>query len=666
MTSLKDVRGIGGATLIKLGELGIHTPAELALFLPSAYTDLGMPQRAADAICGEFAIFEGTVVGKTSPSKRGSRSFTVRLIDNYDPKNGGFKVTYFNQPYYHPAFEEGESYRFFGKTGEGEAALVNPVFERADNIKDLKGVFTAYPLKGMIGRGTFKKLVRSSLRLMKDENDMPPEVTQALSLAHFPENVDDARRGREALASFDIATAIRIYKSTVKRGDESRKVFYDLPKDIILRFENSLTVTPTASQSRTFSDILSDLSSKHNMSRIVSGDVGSGKTLTAFFAACCAALAGHQCAVMAPTEILAEQHVRKFAPVAEKLGITFALLTSSLSASDRRSVLTGIASGDIKAVFGTQALISSDVRFSDLTLAVIDEQHRFGVNERAELQNKGASDVITLTATPIPRSLALTFYEDISVSKVERRPDATPNITTKTVSDAKLTDMMRFIASECAKGKQAFIVCPCIRDSEGFETLSVNGFESRYGEIFRDIPHAVLHGKLSGEEKERIMSDFSAGKYSMLVATTVVEVGVDTRASLMCVLAADRFGLASLHQLRGRVGRDGSPAYCFLHVSRATDAALARLAAVTECSDGALIAERDFEMRGAGDILGTRQSGGTVTPALGFPMTPATLNAARELDNDVRERVTGFFLHTFAPEAYAEFAEKVVRVTLNS
>lgn len=667
MTTLGDVRGVGGATLAKLAELGITTPAELALRLPSKYIDLDLPVRAADAEPGQFCLLEGTVVGKTTPSKRGTKSFTVRLVDNTDKKGGGFKVTFFNQPYYHAALKEGERYRFLGKTLPGEAALVNPVFEQADKPKNLDGVFTVYPLKGILGQSSFKKLVRAALdALTADATAMPAEVLSALDSAHFPKRAAEAEEGINTLAAFDAATAISIYKKTVNRGNSVRKVFYNLPNNIILDFVSSLSVTPTPSQTQTFGDIYGDLTSGKNMSRIISGDVGSGKTLTAFFAAVCAAKAGHQCAVMAPTEILAEQHARKFRPIAEKLGVSFELLTASVPASEAARILAGLADGSIKVVFGTQSLLSKRVKYADLTLAVIDEQHKFGVNERAELQNKGAQDVLTLTATPIPRSLALAFYDDIDVSHVERRAEAAADITTKMVSDGKLGDMLRFVASECEKGRQAFIVCPCIRDSEGFETLSVNGFEKEYGEIFRSVPHAVLHGRLSGEEKERIMADFSAGKLSLLVATSVVEVGVDTSASVMCVLAADRFGLASLHQLRGRVGRDGSHAYCFLHLSHSSERAVERLKTLTECIDGAEVAERDFEMRGAGDILGTIQSGATLTPALGLPLTPAVLHKAKSLPDDVKKRVSDYFLSAFAPGLYADFTERVVRITLNS
>lgn len=664
MTTLTDIKGVGSATAEKLHQLGITDAAALFSFLPSRYVDLKTPVRAAQAEAGEFALFEGRVVSVGTPSKRGSKSFSVKLAE--DGTKSGFSATFFNQPYLYASFEAGKSYRFLGKAGEGEVALVNPVFEPTDKIRNLEGVFTVYPLRGIIGQNTFKRILSSALDLAREEKTMPPEVLAALNLSHFPKSLDDARKGRSSLAAYDVAAAIKIYKKASGRGDSRRKVFYNLPKSIIVDFEKHITLTPSETQRKAMEDIALDLGSAHNMARIVSGDVGSGKTLVAFFAAFAAARAGLQCAVMAPTEILAEQHARKFEPLAKSAGISFATLTSSTPRETAQEVKEGAADGSISVFFGTQSLISKDTEFKNLALAVIDEQHRFGVHERAELQNKGAGDVLTLTATPIPRSLALAFYDDIAISRIERRADAPSNITSKAVSGAKLADMLAYVAKKCKEGEQAFIVCPSIRDSEGFETLSALGFEKEYGKIFDGVQMKVLHGRMSGAEKDAVMRAFSKGKLPLLVATTVIEVGVDTRASLMCVLAAERFGLASLHQLRGRIGRDGRHADFFMHIKKPTEKALARISALIECRDGAEIAERDFEMRGAGDLLGTVQSGATLTPALGLPLTPAVLRAAKDICDSADCAATDFFLRSFAPEKYADFAERVVKITLNS
>lgn len=667
MKTLGAIKGVGKATLEHLEALGIATPEELLFFVPSKYIDPKTPTPVLEAETGQLCLFEGEAVSATEPSRRGTKSFTVTLKDTLDPRRTTFRAVFFNQPYYRRVFSEGTVYRFLGRLAGGEALLTNPVFEAANNVRTLNGIIPVYPLKGTIGRTAFSKIVKSVLEEMRAES-----VGNMLTLAedlrkiHFPNTLEEAEQGMRALACYDVATAIKIYKNTVNRGDTQRKVFYKIDNSIILDFENSLSVTPTDTQRKTFYEIFDDLASDKNMSRIVSGDVGSGKTLTAFFAAFCAARAGHQCAVMAPTEILADQHARKFAPIAEKTGIRAALLTSSTAADKAKKILQGVANGEISVIFGTQSLLSERVRYRDLTLAVIDEQHRFGVNERAELQNRGAQDVLTLTATPIPRSLALAFYDDIDVSHIERRAEAAPNIRTRIVTDTKIDDMLNYVADECKKGVQAFIVCPAIRDSEGFETLSVESFVKEHAARFNGVEYRVLHGRMSGEEKERVMNDFSKGKIKLLIATSVIEVGVDTSARIMCVLSADRFGLASLHQLRGRVGRDGAEAYCFLHVHNCSEKAIARLRILTEFADGTQIAEHDFEMRGAGDLLGTRQSGSTSTPALGLPLTPDVLRAARGLPDDLKEFVTSYFAEKFAPKVYEAFAEKVIRVTLDS
>lgn len=667
MKELGAIKGVGKATLGHLEELGITTPEELLFFIPSKYIDPKTPTPVLEAEAGQLCLFEGETVSATEPSKRGTRSFSVTLKDTLDPRRTTFKAVFFNQPYYRASFQTGRIFRFLGKTAQGEAVLTNPAFEAADNVRNLNGIIPVYPLKGLIGRSSFSKIIKCALEDMWSEGDGNIKtLAEDLRKVHFPSTLEEAEQGVRALACYDVATAIKIYKNTVKRGDTHRKVFYKIDNSIIQDYKNSLSVTPSVTQCKAFEDIAGDLTSDRNMSRIVSGDVGSGKTLTAFFAAFCAARAGHQCAVMAPTEILAEQHARKFAPIAEKTGIRAALLTSSTPADRAKEILHGVGNGDISVIFGTQSLISDRVRYRDLTLAVIDEQHRFGVNERAELQNRGAQDVLTLTATPIPRSLALAFYDDIAVSHIERRADAAFNVKTRIITDNKLDDMLSYVSEQCKNGVQAFIVCPAIRDSEGFETLSIESFVKEHAARLYGTDYRVLHGRMSGEEKERVMTDFSIGKIKLLIATSVVEVGVDTSARIMCVLSADRFGLASLHQLRGRVGRDGAEAYCFLHARSCTEKALQRLKTLVDFSDGTQIAEHDFETRGAGDLLGTHQSGTTATPALGLSLTPDVLRAAKNLDEDFKAFVTTYFADKFAPSVYSAFAEKVVRVTLDS
>lgn len=664
MSDISRLRGVGPAIAEKLDALGIRSARELLFFLPSGYTDLGDPVAVSDAEDGAYSLVKGSVLSLTKPSPRGKRGFTVRLADCLDGRGAPFTVTYYNQPYFHSAFAGGGEFVFLAKFRSGERSLVNPVFDKADGDK-LGGVFVSYPLRGLIGRRTFIKLLREAISAERAEGGEAEQFAELFEKVHFPSSVGEAGEALTRLAALDLAAGIAVYKASVVRGDKSRRRRYDLPPDIVGEYISLLPVTPTESQLAAMRDIAADLSGGEKMSRVVSGDVGSGKTLVAFFAAYAAARAGRQCAVMAPTEILAAQHAAKFAALFSGK-ISSGLLTASTGAKEAEDILRGLADGTLSVAFGTQSLLSRRVNFRDLATAVIDEQHKFGVAERAELQNKGAEDVLTLTATPIPRSLALALYDDIAVSRIVKRADAVTNIATRIVTDAKLEDLIAYIASECRAGKQAFIVCPSIRDSEGFETLSAESFAGAHEDKLAGVSYAVLHGRMSADAKRERMSAFASGELSLLIATSVVEVGVDTKASIMCVLGADKFGLASLHQLRGRVGRDGSPAYCFLHMRGRGERAARRLDVLCRETDGNKIAESDLELRGAGELLGARQSGVSATPCLSLPVTAAVISACRGLPEWEGKIAADYFAGSGASSGLAEFAEKAARITLDS
>lgn len=291
-------------------------------------------------------------------------------------------------------------------------------------------------------------------------------------------------------------------------------------------------------------------------------------------------------------------------------------------------MLAGLKNGYYQCVIGTNSLVSDDVEYKNLALAVIDEQHRFGVNDRAKLERKGACDVLSLTATPIPRSMALTFYEDIAISRIEKRAEAQTNVETTVYED--LQSSVEFIVRKLKEGKQAFIVCPSIFDAEGNNLMSIESFMRDFGNLFNDFAVSVIHGKLKNEEKERAMFEFSQGNTRLLVATSVIEVGIDTKATEILILNADRFGLSSLHQLRGRVGRDGSEAHCILHSSNKGEKAIERLQTLEKSNDGQYLAEVDFEMRGAGDFLGVKQSGRSLTPMFSLEVNAQILSNAKE------------------------------------
>ena len=674
MLKLTDIKGVGKASEKKLEELGINSVFGLFSFLPRKYMDLGKPVSVIDAEPGCMCLLEGRVEKVSTPSKGGKHSFFVSFSDNLANNRVFFKANFYNMPFLAEGFEVGQSYRILTRLSKdlGTFTVVNPHLEKVEKISKLDGIYTVYPLRDMFPQGTFKNVMSSALDLAFDEmkhgNFDPVNVDflRTFKSIHKPESVEEAEYALDRLAGIDLAIALEIFKKSRNNSKNFRKVFYKIRDFRIDEFVDSLDFEPTPSQMKAFADIFDDMTGAEYMSRIVSGDVGSGKTIVAFFAMWLAHLAGVQSALMVPTEILALQHAEKFEKIAERLGISFALLTSSTKQAERREILAGLEDGGIECVIGTQSIIGEDVCYKNLSLAIIDEQHKFGVNDRAKLEDKGAKDVLSLTA-PIPRSMALTFYEDIKISHIDKRESAKTNVTTILTYDLK--DAVSHIVNSAKAGKQAFIVCPAIEDSEGFESYSIESFVKEFSKDFGNLRLSILHGKLSNEEKEQVVADFYSGKTQVLIATSVIEVGIDTKASEILIVNADRFGLASLHQLRGRVGRDGSPANCYLHSGKCTDTAKQRLDTLVKSNDGQYLAEVDFSMRGAGDFLGTRQSGVSLTPIFGLKMNADTLMYAKRYSAEVLSSQSLDYLLRLtrgSKQKIQAFLDELSQVTLKS
>lgn len=636
MLTLRDVKGVGDATIKKLHDLDIHSVFEVFSFLPRKYIDLKEPIKVLDAEPNQLCLLEGRVESLSGVTRSKTKSFFVVFSDNLANNKVYFKAMFYNMPFLHDGFSIGQSYRLLTRLTNdiGSLTVVNPSLEKIERISKLDGIYTLYPLGNVMGQNAFKNIVYSALDSVKGltyEGSLAKinkDLSSCFEAAHRPSSVNIAQRAIDSLASIDLAIVLSIYRKLRNNAQKTRKVFYNFNNFRILDFLSTLSFQPTDSQRKAFEEIYNDLNSNEYMSRIISGDVGSGKTAVAFFALWLAAKGGKQAALMVPTEILAKQHAKKFAQIASDTGIRFALLTSSLSQTERRKVLAGLKNGYYQCVIGTNSLVSDDVEYQNLALAVIDEQHRFGVNDRAKLEQKGACDVLSLTATPIPRSMALTFYEDIAISRIEKRQDAQTNVKTSLYSD--LQAAVEFIANKLKEGKQAFIVCPSIVDAEGNDLLSIESFLRDFGNLFEDFPTCVIHGKLKNDEKAKAMEDFSSGKTKLLIATSVIEVGIDTKATEILILNADRFGLSSLHQLRGRVGRDGSEANCILHSSNKGENATMRLETLEKSNDGQYLAEVDFQMRGAGDFLGVKQSGRSLTPIFSLQINAQILSNAKE------------------------------------
>lgn len=679
MLKLTDIKGVGNATVNKLNDLGIHTVFEVFSFLPKRYIDLKCPTSVLDVNVGELCLLEGCVENVGDVAKFGKRAFYITMKDELASKRAYFKVAFYNMPFLHDTFCVGQKYRLFARLtlDRGVPTVVNPQLEKIQKISKLDGIYTVYPLKNVMGQNAFKNIVYSALDSIKHADysgnlgEVNRDIARCFYGAHHPCSLQQAEDSLETLASIDLAITLEIYRKLNKNGSKQRKVFYNLDKNRILdavdNYKKAIGFAPTPSQELAFEEIARDMMSSQNMSRVISGDVGSGKTVVAFFAMILTAIGGVQSALMVPTEILAKQHSAKFAKIAECFGIRFATLTGSLSQRERKEVLQGLKNGDVQCVIGTNALVSEDVEYNNLSLAIIDEQHRFGVNDRAELEKKGAVDVLSMTATPIPRSMALTFYDDIMISRIEKRADAKTNVTTQVVSD--LNGTLHKVVDLAKRGEQAFIICPSIVDAEGNDIMSIESFVKDYSSYFDNLNVSIMHGKLSNEEKNEVMNDFAEHRTDVLIATTVVEVGIDTDATQILVLNADRFGLASLHQLRGRVGRRGDPSYCYLHTESTTDKAVERLSALCKSNDGQYLAEIDFKMRGAGEFIGTKQSGRSLTPMFDLQMSAYVLQKAKEYADAKLKPLKLNELLALTRQSRAKvdaFIDKLRSVTLNS
>lgn len=631
MLTLDGIKGVGSATIKKLNELDITSVFELFSFLPSKYIDLKSPVSVADAEAGQLSLFEGEVERVSAVRSGRKRDFYVMFGDLASGGRIHLRATFYNMPFLHDGFEVGQRYRMLARLQKnlGTFEVVNPQLEKLEKISKLDGVFTLYPLRGAMGQNAFKNILYSALDEVKGASysgalgAVNADILDCFEHIHRPLSVDDAYEAVYRLSSIDLGVTFALYKKVAENVENQRKVFYKTSQFGIVDFKNVMPFEPTPSQTAAFERLDELFSSPNYISAIINGDVGSGKTVVAFYAMLKAAFGGRQSALMAPTEILAEQHAAAFKKIADKLCVSFCLMTSSMSAPERRRCEEGLANGDIMCAIGTQALIADSVKYKNLTCAIIDEQHKFGVGERGELERKGARDVISMTATPIPRSMALTFYEDIEILRIEKRADARTNILTTVVND--IDSAVEYVCAAAKAGRQAFIVCPAIRDAEGYDIFSIESFMRDFARRFDGISIAALHGKLSSEQKAEQMRAFAEGKTQVLVATSVVEVGIDTLASDILILNADRFGLASLHQLRGRVGRDGKEAHCYLHTGSQSERALDRLDAMCRISDGIELAELDFGMRGAGDVLGLKQSGASYTPIFGLKLTSQAL-----------------------------------------
>ena len=622
-TELRYVKGVGEARARAFGRLGVHDLAGLVSFFPRAYEDRTRLVRIAELADGDLVCVEA-VVGtepQLSRIRRGLDLLRFRAVD----ETGAMQLTFFNQAYLKDQFRKGESYVFYGRAQvKGRfVSMTNPVFDRLADFGRVTGrIVPVYRLTSGLSQNTVRSAVRQALDLSQGRlpDGLPDCVADEYKLCtaryayenvHFPADMQALSLARRRLVFeelFVLACALGLLRGG-REGAQGR----------VLRgaglgtFTGSLPFSPTGAQLRAMREAIGDMSSGKLMNRLVQGDVGSGKTLVAAACIWYAAQSGAQSAFMAPTEILTEQHYATLTGFLEPFGIRVAKLTGSMRAAEKRAVLSGLASGEYALCVGTHALLSGGVEFRDLALVVTDEQHRFGVQQRAALAEKGLRPhILVMSATPIPRTLALMIYGELDVSLIDELPPGRQKVDTFAVDESYRARLGGFIEKLVSEGRQVFVVCPRIEEGEEAGD-GLKSAEEHAEELRQQLPGlriACIHGKLKAREKDEIMSRFAAGETDVLVSTTVIEVGVDVpNAALMVVENAERFGLSQLHQLRGRVGRGKHKSWCILVSDAKGEEARARLHAMTHISDGFKIAEEDLRLRGPGDFFGSRQHG---------------------------------------------------------
>ena len=613
---LSVLPGIGPKSAEKYKKLGIETVEDLLLYFPFRYEDF-KSKNVLDLEDGEKAVVSGLVATPANVQyygyKRNRLRFTIKQGELV------LAVSFFNQPYLADKIELGQTVAVFGKWDKAKGALTGMKL-LAQVEDDLQPV---YRLAQGVSQSALVKVIKTAFEAGLDqllEENLPQVLMdkyqllsrrQAVRAMHFPKDLKEYKQALRRV-KFEELLFFQLQLQVLKEENRSvgQGIVLDWDEKKLKALQASLPFALTEAQERSLNEILADMRSPYHMNRLLQGDVGSGKTVVAGLAMYAAVTAGKQAALMVPTEILAEQHLQSLTSLFPNLRIL--LLTGSLKAAERRERLELIKTGQVDLIVGTHALIQEGVHFHDLGLVIIDEQHRFGVAQRRILREKGQNpDVLMMTATPIPRTLAITAFGDMDVSIIDQMPAGRKEIITRWVKHQQLNLVLDWLVKEIQKGSQAYVISPLIEESEALDLKNAIALEEELIAYFGDCARiALLHGKMKGEDKEAIMQAFKQGEIDLLVSTTVIEVGVNVpNATVMIIMDADRFGLSQLHQLRGRVGRGDKQSYAVLVANPKTESGKRRMKIMTETTNGFVLAEEDLKLRGSGEIFGTRQSG---------------------------------------------------------
>ena len=618
--SVTTLKGIGPKKADLLAGQGIFTLNDIISRFPRKYEDRREIIPVSDLVPGKDQLIHVKVLSRRYSGFRYKKKSPLMLLCEDD--SGRIEIVFFNGAYIANLFNAGAEYTFYGRVTENRGALqmVHPEFHRKGDPDDIRGIIPVYSATEGISQNEYRKMVRACEPLIDSiEEWLPGDLPERYRLAdpafavrniHFPEDEKKIRQARYRLIFEELLTLetgmLSIRGELAERS--SGAVIDPAPAD---EFIKTLPFELTDGQKQAWSDISKDLKSGKSMNRLIQGDVGSGKTVIAEMAMYAAVKSGYQAVMMAPTEILAKQHYKTLTDDLSMLGIRVGILTGSMKQKDKNETLLKLKSGGIDVLVGTHALIEPDVVFRSLGLAITDEQHRFGVEQRHMLSGKGEGiNIMVMTATPIPRTLAVIIYGDLDISQIRTMPTGRKKIVTRVAHPEDRMVMYDFIKKKLRQGQQAYVVAPLISDSDKIDASSAEELYEELSDLFRGFRLALLHGNVDPAEKDRIMTDFADHRIDMLISTVVIEIGINVpNATIMVIENCERFGLAQMYQLRGRVGRGSERSYCFLVMEHESEIALERAKILEETSDGFRIAEEDLRLRGPGEIFGTKQHG---------------------------------------------------------
>ncbi|WP_277261124.1 ATP-dependent DNA helicase RecG [Peptoniphilus lacrimalis] len=618
--NIKNLKSVGPKRLKLLNNIGIFSIKDLLYFYPRRYEDSSKILKLSEGIIGEKATFRCRILSLLDNRNiRRGLSITSFLIED---DSAEAKLIFFNNRFIKNTIDFGETYLIYGKYERfrGRIQLTSPEIEKVDNIRNLGRIRGIYNQTKGLTNNNIDYLIDQVIDKNLFEECIPNDLIKKYSLIdknkaikniHRPENRKSYALSKQRLIYEELLFFELSILSMQNKNNSSHGIKFNIPNKIY-EFINNLPYKLTSGQEKVLKDITGDMQNGKSVNRLIQGDVGSGKTIVSIILSLVAVLNGYQCAIMAPTEILAKQHFENFNSLLEAYGVRINLLVGSTSSKVKKEILTNTANGMIDILIGTHSLIEDDVKFFNLGLNVIDEQHRFGVIQRSKLRYKNdkACNII-MSATPIPRTLSLILYADLDISIIDTMPGGRKNIKTLAINSSQVNEALTFIEKELNAGHQAYVICSLIEDNEDFENLeSVEKVFKDLKKFFKNYKLALLHGRLSTDEKNKVMEDFKNRKIDLIVSTTVIEVGINVaNATVMMIYNAERFGLSTLHQLRGRVGRGDAQSYCILFNNSKSEISWRRMKIMTDSTDGFYIANKDLELRGFGDILGVRQSG---------------------------------------------------------